>query len=86
RRSSDLPVFSNALGARIEDPDQIKQALVDQVTSTVRWTDCVQAMMALGIKDYYECGPGGTLAGLAKRIDRDLNVTSLSTYEELPLS
>jgi [acyl-carrier-protein] S-malonyltransferase len=81
-----VPVFSNALGARIEDPDQIKQALVDQVTSTVRWTDCVQAMMALGIKDYYECGPGGTLAGLAKRIDRDLNVTSLSTYEELPLS
>lgn len=80
-----VPVFSNATGERIEDPAEIKRALVAQVTSTVRWTDCFTGAAKLNIIDFYECGPGGVLAGLAKRIDRDRAVTSLSEYGDLNL-
>lgn len=80
-----VAVFTNVTGQRISDPEAIKQALVDQVVSTVRWTDCMAGAAALGVDSFYECGPGKVLAGLAKRIDRSLTITSLSEYEDLPL-
>lgn len=81
----EVPVFSNATGQQISDPEAIKQALVAQVTSSVRWTECFNGAAATGLDGFYECGPGGVLAGLAKRIDRDQRVTSLSEYGDLPL-
>ena len=80
-----IPVFSNFTGKQISDPAEIKSALVAQVTSTVCWTDCFSGVVSLGINEFYECGPGGVLAGLAKRIDREAKVTSLSEYQDLPL-
>lgn len=78
-----IPVFTNTTGREVSEPDEIKTALVSQVVSAVRWEDCFRGIAALGIEEMYECGPGGTLAGLAKRIDRSAVVRSLSEYADL---
>lgn len=80
-----LTVFTNVTGQQIRDPQAIKDALVKQVTSPVKWEDCMRGAIGLSIDTFYECGPGGVLAGLAKRIDRSARVTPLSEYQELPL-
>lgn len=79
-----VAVFSNATGTQLTDPQAIKDALVAQVVSSVRWEENVQAAAALGVNEYFECGPGGVLAGHAKRIDRSLNVKSISEMADLP--
>ena len=76
-------VFTNTTGQAIEAPEVIKQALVQQIVSTVRWDDCMRSGIELGIRTFYECGPGNVLAGLAKRIERSATVTSLGEYKDL---
>ena len=71
------------LAAPITDPDEIKQRLVEQVTGTVRWRECVAYMAANGVTDVYEIGAGKVLAGLAKRIDAALNATSIGTPADI---
>ncbi|MDP0501446.1 MAG: ACP S-malonyltransferase [Verrucomicrobiota bacterium JB022] len=78
-----IAVFSNVTGGALEDPQAIKDALVAQVVSSVRWDDNVRSAAALGIQEYFECGPGGVLAGHAKRIDRELKVKSISEFADL---
>jgi len=78
-----FPVFTNTSGQTVNEPGAIKDALVKQVISPVRWEDCFRGLIALGVDDFYECGPGGVLAGLAKRIDRSVKVTSLSEFADL---
>ncbi|MGE9294762.1 MAG: ACP S-malonyltransferase [Puniceicoccales bacterium] len=80
----NFPIFTNTTGREISEPEEIKAALVSQVVSSVRWEDCFRGLVALGMTEFYECGPGGVLAGLAKRIDRDAKVVSLSEYADLP--
>jgi [acyl-carrier-protein] S-malonyltransferase len=50
----------------------LKQALIPQMTSPVRWTQSVQAMIADGATQFYELGPGAVLCGLIKRIDKSV--------------
>lgn len=78
-------VFTNVTGQVVREPQEIKEMLVKQVTSAVKWEDCMRGAIGLSIDTFYECGPGGVLAGLAKRIDRAVQVTPLSEYQELPL-
>ena len=80
-KTPQVKVFTNVTGAEVSDPNEIKQMLVRQVVSTVRWEDCVRAAASLGADQFYECGPGGVLGGMCKRIDKTLNVKSLA---ELP--
>jgi [acyl-carrier-protein] S-malonyltransferase len=68
-----VPVIANVLATPISDPDEIKKRLVEQVTGTVRWRECVTYMTANGVTDVYEIGAGKVLSGLAKRIDGNLN-------------
>jgi len=82
--STQVPVFTNTTGQLVSEPDAIKQALVQQVVSAVRWEDCFRGLISLGLTEFYECGPGATLAGLAKRIDRDASVISISEFADLP--
>lgn len=79
-----LPVFTNTTGQQVFQPQEIKDALVRQVVSSVRWEDCFRGLLAMGINEFYECGPGGFLTGMAKRIDRDASVKALSEYSDLP--
>ncbi|AOE89130.1 MULTISPECIES: ACP S-malonyltransferase [Ralstonia solanacearum species complex] len=67
-----IPVINNVDVALVSDPAAIKDALVRQAASPVRWVETVQKMKADGIARVVECGPGKVLAGLTKRIDGDI--------------
>lgn len=62
-----IPVVNNADVACLSDPQAIKDALVRQAASPVRWVETMQAMAGQGVSHVYECGPGKVLAGLVKR-------------------
>lgn len=78
-----VPVVANVLASAISDPDEIKRRLVEQVTGTVRWRECVAYMAANGITDFYEIGAGKVLSGLVKRTAGAVNATSLGTPAEI---
>lgn len=73
-----VPVINNVDVAKVDDADAIKDALVRQLYSPVRWVETVQAASADGIKTMIEVGPGKVLAGLIKRIDKEVNAISLN--------
>ncbi len=67
-----IPLINNVDVAIVTDPAMIKDALVRQAASPVRWVETVQKMAAEGVSHIIECGPGKVLAGLTKRINSDL--------------
>lgn len=77
------PVVQNVSAELVQDADQLKANLVQQLYSPVRWTDSIQLLVEEGVGVASECGSGKILAGLAKRIDRSLKVFSLDTPEGL---
>ncbi|MCA9055353.1 MAG: acyltransferase domain-containing protein, partial [Planctomycetaceae bacterium] len=68
--SPRIPVVSNVDAQSHSDPAEIREILVRQVVSPVRWEDSIRAMLAAGIDEFYEIGPGKVLTGLLKRISR----------------
>lgn len=76
-----FPVMSNVTGGEVENPEEIRRTLQDQVTATVRWVDCMEAMLARGCETFIELGPGGVLAGLLQRISKGADVMSVSDAE-----
>lgn len=72
------PVVQNSVAKAVSDPAEIKQNLIDQLTAPVKWTQSVQQMIASGVTYYVECGPGKTLQGLVKKIDRSTNASGVS--------
>jgi [acyl-carrier-protein] S-malonyltransferase len=73
-----MPVASNATGGPHGDADAIRDAMVRQVTGTVRWVEDVQWLKSTGVQACVECGPGKVLSGLIKRIDRTLVLHDIS--------
>src|SRR5262249_48252067 len=71
-------VVSNVTGREVKTLPEIRQTLQEQVTSTVRWVDCMERLVALGCDLFIELGPGGVLAGLLKRTCKDVDVVSVS--------
>lgn len=78
-----VPLVANVKAGPLTDPGEIKRSLVEQVTGTVRWRECVSFMTANGVTDFYELGAGKVLAGLVKRIERSANATSLQTLADI---
>ena len=78
----NIPVFTNVTGERVSAPADIKANLIKQVTSTVRWADCVNSAAKLGIDQFFECGPGGVLAGMMKRINKDYPIRSFAELRD----
>ncbi len=78
-----FPVISNVTGAEVESADEIRRTLQDQVTSTVRWTDCMERMLEMGCDLFLELGPGGVLAGLMQRTRKGSEVLSVSDVASL---
>lgn len=72
----DRPVWSNARAEPVATADAIRGALVEQLVSPVRWTETIRNMRKAPISQAVEMGPGKVLAGLVKRIDRDIRVFS----------
>lgn len=79
----NFAVISNVTGAEVETLPEIRRTLQDQVTSTVRWADCMERMLARGCDFFIELGPGGVLAGLLKRTRKEVEVVSVSDAESV---
>lgn len=67
------PVYQNVDALPHTDPKEIKENLLKQLTAPVRWTQSVKNMIADGMTEFVECGPGQVLTGLIGRIQKDLN-------------
>ncbi len=77
-------VFTNTTGQAVSEPAQIREALIKQVVSSVLWEDCMRSAVAAGTTEFYECGPGAVLAGLAKRTDKAWVVKSFAELADIP--
>jgi len=82
-KAPQFTVFTNTTGQAVGTPDQIREALVKQVVSSVLWEDCMRSAVAAGATEFYECGPGAVLAGLAKRTEKSWIVKSFAEYADL---
>jgi [acyl-carrier-protein] S-malonyltransferase len=78
-----VPVVANYTADVTDGADQILRALDLQVCGTVRWTESIQKLVAMGFTDFVECGPGGVIAGLLKRIDPNVTCLSLETHADI---
>jgi [acyl-carrier-protein] S-malonyltransferase len=78
-----VPVVANVSAAKATDPGEIVRLLVQQVTATVRWRECVQTMIGLGVDSFVELGAGKVLSGLVRRIAPDVAAVSLATPAEI---
>jgi len=71
-QTPEIPVVSNVDARTHSLPEELKQVLVQQVVSPVRWEDCLRTMIDAGIDEFYEIGPGRVLTGLMKRVNRKI--------------
>ncbi|BCV36870.1 MULTISPECIES: ACP S-malonyltransferase [Shewanella] len=78
-----IPVINNADVAQPQDAADIRDALVRQLYSPVRWTETVEAMAAMGVTELYEVGPGKVLTGLCKRINKSLTAKAVNDAASL---
>ena len=79
----NVPMASNAFGRLIRTGDEVREALIAQIASPVRWVDCVQALVEAGAVRYLELGPGRVLGGLVRQIVPGADVTSAGTPADL---
>ena len=66
-----VPLIANVSAAKVMDPVEIRELLIRQVTTTVRWRECVQTILAIGVDSFVELGAGKVLTGLTRRIAPD---------------
>ena len=78
-----VPVVCNVLAQPISDPAEIRKRLVEQVTGTVRWRECMLTMAGAGVTQFYEIGTGKVLSGLAGRIDKSLKAQPVGTPADI---
>ncbi|MDX1700998.1 MAG: ACP S-malonyltransferase, partial [Melioribacteraceae bacterium] len=77
------PVYTNVSAEPVEDPIEIKEKLLEQLTSPVRWEEIIKNMERDGFTELVEIGPGKVLQGLAKRISKELTVKSIDKFSDL---
>jgi len=78
-----VPVVANVLAKPLSDPKEIVDALVKQVTGTVRWRECVEYMSGTGVTTFYEVGAGRVLSGLVKRLAASASSTAIGTPDDI---
>ena len=78
----EINVLSNVTG-KVHEPLVIHEYMVKQITSSVRWVDCVETLVSEGVNEIIECGPGKVLTGLIKRIDKTLKVRNISGLSDI---
>lgn len=79
----EIPYINNVAAEVVTDSENISDTLERQVYSPVRWQQTMEKMIADGVDTFYEIGPGKTLAGFMKRIDRSMKVITINTVEDL---
>jgi len=78
-----VPVVANVTAEATQDPEEIRDLLVRQVTGTVRWRESVIWMKDNGVEEMVELGAGKVLSGLIRRIDREISCESVGTPEQI---
>jgi len=81
--SGRIPVVANVTARAETDPGRIRELLVQQITSPVRWTDSMRAILAGGAGAVVEAGPGNVLSGLMRRIERSCTASTVGKTTEL---
>lgn len=81
--NGSIPYVANFSGAYVQDAAAVKELLVRQMYSAVRWEQSIRAMQAAGVELFLEVGPGETLTKMNKKIDRALTSQNISTVEAL---
>ena len=76
-RKPDCPIYQNFTGKPEQDPSKIKINLLRQLTGAVLWNQSINKMIKDGVKEFYEVGPGNTLQGLIRKIDRNIAVDKI---------
>ena len=77
--------LSSVDATEYRDPEIIRDLLYRQLASPVRWVSTIEALVALGVTHFVECGPGKVLAGLTRRIDKrpELQIAALETVDNI---
>ena len=78
-------LISNVTGKEITNTNELKNLLVQQIESRVRWRESILLMVNKGINQFIEIGPGKVLSGLIKRIDKNVKVSAINTEEDIKL-
>lgn len=82
-RPPQVPVVANVTAQAVTEPSEIRSLLVDQITGVVRWRESVLWMKEQGVSEMIELGAGKVLSGLVRRIDREIESSSVGTPEQL---
>ena len=78
-----IPYVTNVTAQYVEDVNKTKELLIKQVYSPVRWEESVRNMIEKGVDTFIEIGPGKTIAGFLRKIDRNVKCINISQYEDL---
>ena len=81
-QSFTVPYVTNVTAQYVTGPEQVKELLVSQVSSSVRWQQSVENMIRQGVDTFVVIGPGRTLAGFMRKIDRNVKVYNIQTVED----
>lgn len=79
----DIPYVANVTAKKIEDASLIGELFCKGVSSSVKWQQSVETMILDGVDTFVEIGPGKTLAGFMKKIDREVNIYNVSSWENI---
>lgn len=82
-----IPYVTNVTGGFVDDKNDVKKLLADQVSNSVKWIQCVEAMLDDGVDTFVEIGPGKTLSSFVKKIakehDKEVTIINIDKYEDL---
>jgi len=78
-----VPIVSNVSAQAISDPTEIKKLLVSQVTGSVRWRESIMWMAKNNVDEIWEIGSGKALSGMIRRIDKNINLVTISSPEDI---
>lgn len=78
-----IPYVTNVTGDFVADKTEVKELLAAQVSNSVRWIQCVEAMIRDGVDTFVEIGPGKTLSSFVKKINKEVTIVNVDKYEDL---
>ena len=81
--SLNIPYVTNVTARKVENIEETKELLREQVSSSVRWMQSMEYMINEGIHTFVEIGPGKTLAGFMKKINREVKVYNIASWEDV---
>ncbi|MFH1783788.1 MAG: ACP S-malonyltransferase, partial [bacterium] len=84
-KQAKVPIVSNVTARAHTDKDEIKNNIVEQLTSPVLWRGCVEFMIKEGVDTFFEIGPSGILNGLIKRINPHVKIINIEKKEDLDM-